>query len=118
MPRERMFIDNVRAVSYNRAGAANVMVHQEESNMGLFVEMTKEAEDLLATEAARHGLPTPDYARKLLERELQRVPRPRPQAKRTPTARGRYAHLGVSSEQFAKEKQQEIDMENEKWIQT
>jgi hypothetical protein len=36
------------------------------------------------------------------------------QARRT-SARGKYAHLGISSEDFAREKQEEIDREDGKW---
>jgi hypothetical protein len=91
--------------------------------MTLVIEVTPELESRLQEEAAKRGLPVPECARILLEgaltpEERSEVTPPmtaEERAARVRAARGSLAHMPFSSEDFMREKQEEIDREEEGW---
>jgi hypothetical protein len=75
--------------------------------MTLTIELTPEQESTLTAEATARGLELPEFVKL---RALEGVP-----AKRRSSARGEFAHVATSSEDFARRKQEEIRREEARW---
>ncbi len=83
--------------------------------MGLIVDLSRQAEESLAAEAARRGIPAPEYARMLIERQLPAARAKGAHSAGTPRGRGKFAHIPVSSASFISKKQEEIEREDRGW---
>lgn len=80
--------------------------------MPLTIDLAPETEKRLTEEAGKHGLPATEYARRLIEQQLPaNVERKKPTQK-VLRAWGKYAHILPSSDEFAAQKQEEIDHED------
>jgi hypothetical protein len=92
----------------------------------LIIDVTPELESRLCEEASKRGLAAPEYAQSLLAEKLLEpggIPHQpdtlavEERARRVQAARGAFAHVPWSSDDRAREKQAEIELEEQRWKQ-
>jgi hypothetical protein len=86
--------------------------------MTFVIDLAPDAETRLMDEAAKRGMRAPDYARLLLERVLTPTPAEAEEATHLTAidaAMGAFARVSFSSEDLAREKQEEREREEQQF---
>ena len=83
--------------------------------MNIVIDLDLESKNRLEEEAKRRGIPSPECASELIRQGLRASNGQRTSASSPPTGFGKFAHLPLSSEDFARRKQEEIDREDCGW---